>query len=1146
MFPHHPTLIPQTKHKKLEEAGHGPATTTNNHNSHNNKGAEEQATAGNEHVQSIRDVADSFPKSRIVVSEDGALKSAQGLSTEEAQHRLEEDGPNVLTPPKRTPQWVIFLRQLLDPFMLMLLAAAILSWVAYGLDTTEPLNLWLGVILFAVVLVTSFMSFLQERKTSNLMSLFADLSPPKALVVRDGAQMEVEAAHLVVGDIIVFKEGDIVPADVRILHCSALRVECSSLTGESTPIVGTVEAATPGTAAHEATCLGFSGSQCLQGSATAVVVRTGDNTMIGKIASATAAAGSTDTRLGREVTSFVRFVAVLAISMAAVFFAIGVGRQKGDNALYIFINGFLIVIVANVPQGLPATVTSLLTITARRMAANNMFVKRLAVVETLGSASVIASDKTGTITQNRMSARALWSNRVVYTDLGSHNLTAAFPTAHNDTTTLHWLSTVACVCNHATRQMTKSVSDESEYIGNPSDAALLQLTDRHYHTDLRRKQFDIVGEIPFNSRNKWQLVIGRPTDPRVRAAANDSTATATTTPAITATSDMDVAMLKGAPEIVLSKCDSYMMNGEVIPINADFEREFTAALERFGGKSWRVIGLCARLVPRMTHDDDDDDGEDDTELTEDNAPLEGYVLLGLCALADPPRPNVDRAVAACRTAGIKVYMVTGDHALTAAAIAREVGILTSTNGGDIDDEDEHHLNAVAHHPAADPIPGEFQPGVYMSHSVDKFTDDHWRRVLSLPGAVFARATPQQKLTIVEACQRFGEIVAVTGDGVNDAPALKQADIGIAMGIKGNAVAKEAADTLLMDDNFASIVLGVEQGRLIMDNLRKTIRYLLTHLMPEIVPVLMNLALGLPIGLTSLQILSIDLGTEMAAGISLAYEPAEPGIMKRRPRSKKKKMVNRELLTYSYLIAGGIEMVACFLAYVHVFSSHGLTLGDVFLKGDNHFRANPDPLCLSDGRCFTPAQQEEIAGQATAAWYMTLILGQAVHLWVIKSGRVSIFRTNPLNNIVAVYGAIVAVCIMLILVYVPGLQVFVGARTPEGITWVFFLIAAAGLIAYTELKLLWKKRRTRRRRRRRRMRKLRSAGTECHHHALVAGSSAEASPDSSCNTSYIGTCDEDEDDDDDDHDDDHDDNGGRVLHLDDHADSAVHEWMLAVV
>eukprot|EP00043_Microstomoeca_roanoka_P016507 m.169125 g.169125 ORF g.169125 m.169125 type:complete len:620 (+) comp16472_c2_seq1:404-2263(+) len=359
------------------------------------------------------------------------------------------------------------------------------------------------------------------------------------------------------------------------------------------------------------------------------------------------------------------------------------------------------------------------------------------------------------------------------------------------------------------------------------------------------------------------------------------------------------------------------------------------------------------------------------------------------------------------------------------------------------------------------VPGMVEPGVFLSSGVSSYTDDDWRFILTFSGAVFARATPQDKLVIVQACQRLGEVVAVTGDGVNDAPALKQANIGIAMGLKGNAVAREAADALLMDDNFASIVAGILEGRLIIDNLRKSIRYILAHLLPEVLPALMNLSLGLPLGMTPLQILSIDLGTEMAAAFTLAYEPPEPGIMERPPRKLGERLITRELLIYSYLIAGTIEALACFLAYWQVYLYYGLTLGDIFLQGDNHFQRNPDFVCLDNGQCYTASQQEDIAGTATSAWYITLIMSQVVHLFVIKAFNVSIFRMNPFNNFVTWIGVLIEITIMLVVVYAPGIQEFMGARDPLVSSWFFWLGSGVLLITVAELRLCILSRRHRR-------------------------------------------------------------------------------------
>lgn len=930
--------------------------------------------------------------------------------------------------------------------------------MAFLLDRSTTLNLWLGIILFIVVFLTCIMSYWQERKTSKLMDLFGNMAPDDATVIRNGRERAIVVADLVPGDVICVKAGDLVPADARLLQVTGLQVECSSLTGESVPISGSIEAAVEDMPPHESRCLVFSSSLCLQGTALALVLRTGDNTMIGQIAHVTTNVGATQTTLEKEINHFVRFVAVLAISMAAVFFCIGVGRQKGDNALSLFINGFLIVIVANVPQGLPATVTSLLTITARRMAAANVFVKRLDAIETLGSASVICSDKTGTITQNRMTTRELWCNDTVVARDVQQVLSQFTDNILDDDVPgsargLHWLLNVAVMCNRAVHvdeqsvsttkiQVTTSRTDhvssvmsltnlaaEHEYLGNPSDIALLRFVDDHYDSDAARARYRTVFEVPFNSTNKWQLVVCQPLTVGARLSnqvlsplvPNDATTSQIKDVAL-------VLMIKGAPEVLLGMCDWVLEHGEIHPMDDVFRHRFNKAVLRFGSQGRRVIGFGAQLLTTVAP----------THMTEDSVPRKGYTFLGLASLADPPRENVAAAVAQCRSAGIRVYMVTGDHATTADAIAKEVGILTAQ------DLAEHR----ATHGTRD-VPGMLSPGIFRSSFVETFSEEDWQYVLSLPGGVFSRATPQQKLTIVRACQQQGEIVAVTGDGVNDAPALKQADIGIAMGLKGNAVAREAAEVLLMDDNFASIINGVLQGRLIIDNLRKTIRYVLSHLMPEIFPVLLTLSCGLPLGLTSLQVLSIDLGTEMAAAITLAYEPAEPGIMARRPRRRNERLVTTELLIYSYLVAGTIETLGCFLAYMQVYNAHGLSLSDIFLQGDNHFRPDPDPLCFGDGRCFTPEEQELIAGQATSAWYVTLIMSQVVHIWMVKSSTVSVFRLSPLNNAVTIYGVVVEILIMLVLVYVPSVQEFMGARALQAQSWPFFLGVSIVLLIFTE-------------------------------------------------------------------------------------------------
>ena len=557
-------------------------------------------------------------------------------------------------------------------FMLMLMLAGALSIVAYLLDRKQSLNLYLGIILFVVVILTCFMSFWQEHKTSKLMDIFASMAPPTTTVVRAGDSLSVEAAELVVGDVVSFQEGDIIPADMRLLETSSLRVECSSLTGESTPLSGVTDASPEDTPPHEARCLVFSGSVCLQGRGLGLVIRTGDNTMLGQIAEMTAHHDSaTETTLGVEIKRFVRFVAVLAVSMAVVFYAIGVARQKGGNALNLFINGFLIVIVANVPQGLPATVTSLLTITARRMASHNVFVKRLDAIETLGSASVIASDKTGTITQNRMTVRELWVNGLLLTrNFDEHMVANARVAASRrpDDLAVHWLVTVAAVCNRASRTApteapgspTSHLSrasfdatslagslagDLEEYVGSPSEVALLRFAEHPANARWLRSQFRMVGEVPFNSTNKFHLMVC------CRLSMDEALYELLIKPLRQADQQgladhHAVAMLKGASEIVLAKCGWYLENGQLQKVSPEYTERMGAAVAHFGGQlGRRVMGFAARLMAKPPTD---------REFSEDQAPGDSFVFFGLAAIADPPRDNVYGAISQCRSAGIKV------------------------------------------------------------------------------------------------------------------------------------------------------------------------------------------------------------------------------------------------------------------------------------------------------------------------------------------------------------------------------------------------------------------------------------------------------------------------------------------------------------
>jgi sodium/potassium-transporting ATPase subunit alpha len=624
-----------------------------------------------------------------------------------------------------------------------------------------------------------------------------------------------------------------------------------------------------------------------------IVVLTGDDTAIGTIAGLASGTKLRESTLQKEVRRFVTFIAIIAITMATACFVAGVFISKAQTSseiLAIFINGFLVIIVANTPQGLPATVTSLLSLAARNMAKKSVLVKRIDCVETLGSTSLICSDKTGTLTTNEMTVTDIWLDRRRHMRKKTVEGNILYGTEPHAV-----LLRAATLCNRGqaisseeqelaqerARSSRKSLisnvsrlawgsnlpgtvlefpsSTAKLFSGNPSDCALLTYCDQLCSTRRLRGEYPILFEIPFNSKNKWQLII-------VKSISENQSVDGDQV-------EYEVLM-KGAPEVMLSRCVTYASgkidHGNQSPLDDDFRNRFTETYESFAAGGKRVLALCNL---RFQAPKDTVFAEVDGTY---NFPTTGLNFIGLVGIMDPPRNNVPDAISKCHAAGVKVFMVTGDHPLTGKSIASQIGLLKSENNIELLENKTTTGDWSA-----------YEGAVVHGCRIEELTDEQWKIILSKPGVVFARTTPAHKLEIVRRSQGEGYIVAVTGDGVNDAPALKQADVGIAMGLNGSDVAQESADIVLMDDNFASIVAGIEEGRIIFDNIKKTIAYTMAHILPEVISAILSLLFLLPLGLTAMQVLTIDLGTELGPAISLAYEKAESDIMQRKPRDPRR-------------------------------------------------------------------------------------------------------------------------------------------------------------------------------------------------------------------------------------------------------------------
>merc|ERR1712214_171732 len=877
-----------------------------------------------------------------------------GLTTAQAQAGIEQYGLNQLTPPPTTPEWVKFCQNLFSGFACLLWLGAILCFLAYGIQASayeEPPddNLYLGIVLTAVVTVTGVFSYYQESKSAKIMESFKNLVPQYALVRRNGEKVTIPASELTLGDVVEVKFGDRVPADLRVVEARGFKVDNSSLTGESEPQTRAPEFTHENPL--ETKNLAFFSTNAVEGTAVGIVVNIGDNTVMGRIAGLASGLASDETPIAKEIAHFIHIITGVAVFLGVTFFIIAFILGYNWLDAVIFLIG---IIVANVPEGLLATVTVCLTLTAKRMAAKNCLVKNLEAVETLGSTSCICSDKTGTLTQNRMTVAHMWyDNKIVEADTSEDQSGNAF-----DKNAPGWktLERVAMLCNRAEFKGGQNEVSilKREVNGDASEAAILKCTELTNGNvmDYRAKNKKLV-EIPFNSTNKFQVSIHETSDPDEKRS---------------------LLVMKGAPERILQRCSTIVIDGTERPLTEDWKNAFETAYMELGGLGERVLGFCDYMLPADKYP-----AGYPYDADEENFPLEGLRFVGLMSMIDPPRAAVPDAVLKCRSAGIKVIMVTGDHPITAKAIARSVGIISEGQ------ETVEDIAARRNCSVKDVNPREARAAVVNGGEIKDMKDKDLDEILMYhTEIVFARTSPQQKLIIVEGCQRMGRIVAVTGDGVNDSPALKKADIGVAMGIAGSDVSKQAADMILLDDNFASIVTGVEEGRLIFDNLKKSIAYTLTSNIPEISPFLAFIVTGIPLPLGTVTILCIDLGTDLLPAISLAYEEAETDIMKRAPRdSARDKLVNERLISMAYGQIGMLQALSGFIVYFVILMENGFLPRHLF-----GIREKWDSLAINDledsyGQEWTYKDRKILEFTCHTAFFVSIVIVQWADLIICK-------------------------------------------------------------------------------------------------------------------------------------------------------------------
>merc|ERR1712038_967207 len=917
----------------------------------------------------------------------------QGLTDSQAAKGLVEHGKNELTPPPTTPEWVKFCQCLFSGFACLLWLGAVLCFLAYGIQASayeEPPddNLYLGVVLSAVVTVTGVFSYYQESKSAAIMESFKNLVPQYALARRDGEKVTITAAELTLGDIVEIKFGDRVPADLRVIEARGFKVDNSSLTGESEPQTRSPEFTNENPL--ETRNLAFFSTNAVEGTCVGMVVNIGDNTVMGRIAGLASGLEGGQTPIAKEIEHFIHIITAVAVFLGVSFFIIAFILGYNWLDAVIFLIG---IIVANVPEGLLATVTVCLTLTAKRMASKNCLVKNLEAVETLGSTSTICSDKTGTLTQNRMTVAHMWfDNKIVEADT-SEGQSGAGSQAWKESSGWKTLERVATLCNRAEfKGGQDGVSIlKREVNGDASEAAILKCTELTKGNVMEyRAKNKKVCEIPFNSTNKFQVSIHETED------KNDN---------------RQLLVMKGAPERILDRCTTIIVDGRELPMTEEWKNAFETAYMELGGLGERVLGFCDYMLPADKYPVGYPFDAEDV-----NFPLEGLRFVGLMSMIDPPRAAVPDAVSKCRSAGIKVIMVTGDHPITAKAIARSVGIISD---GTETVEDIATRKGI---PVEEVNPREARACVVHGGEIKDMGEKQIDEILMYhTEIVFARTSPQQKLTIVEGCQRMGAIVAVTGDGVNDSPALKKADIGVAMGIAGSDVSKQAADMILLDDNFASIVTGVEEGRLIFDNLKKSIAYTLTSNIPEISPFLIFILADVPLPLGTVTILCIDLGTDMVPAISMAYEKAESDIMKRPPRNPfTDKLVNERLISMAYGQIGMIQMSAGFFVYFVILAENGFLPGRLF-----GLRKSWDSIAVNDledsyGQEWTFRDRKILEYTCHTAFFVSIVVVQWADLIICKTRKLSVFQQG-MKNWVMNFGLLFETLLAIFLSYTPGMD-----------------------------------------------------------------------------------------------------------------------------
>ncbi len=898
--------------------------------------------------------------------------NVNGLNSDTATARLHEYGTNELH--KTTS------RKLLNKFISNFInLLALLMWAGAALAFLIQLNV-VGWAIVAVIVINALFSFYQEYRAEKAVEALKNLIPIYTRVLRDNREVRVRSAEIVPGDLILIEEGEYIPADARLIAAHELKVDNSVFSGESRP--GYKSAESIGNNEEfiwtEIPNLIFAGTTVSSGYGSAIVIATGMTTEIGTIASLTQSVKDELSPLQREINTLTKIIAVIAIVLGGLFLLLGIlVAGLSTTASVMFALG---IILGNVPEGLLPTVTLSLAASVQRMSKRNVLVKKLSAVETLGSTNIICTDKTGTLTTNQISVRQLWINNSMITVTGSHYepsgefLCANNPDKQVEKSTFalpdySFLFKTSILCNTA-RLFPPSKEEPYWHIsGDPTEAALLVLAAKAgYSIDKERAESKLLKRFPFESIRKKMSSIHAAPDGK------------------------KIVFVKGSPKEMFAISNKILINQSAVELTESKIKELAEVVDSFAVKGLRVLAIGIKYLDVDVNMENmkSDDAESD------------LVLIGITGMYDPPRPEVKDAVTQCHNAGIKIIMITGDYEVTGLAIARQVGIVTGKD-----------------------------PKIITGHMLSSMSDDKLRGLFESE-VIFARVNPEQKFRIVNTLKVCGYTVAVTGDGVNDSPALKRSDIGISMGLRGTDVAREASAMILSDDNFASIVAGIEEGRAVFDNIRKFIAYIFAHLVPEVVPFAAYALFGVPLPITPLQILAIDLGTETVPALALGTEKPEKGIMSKPPRSNKSGLVDSKLLKRGYLFLGLSNAFFVMLAYFITLLRGGWVPGE-------KLSSSPDVI---DNPLHLKAATVVFAG---------IVVLQIGTLFAVRSETQSSLKLGFFSNHLILYGVLLAIIFTSAIVYIPFLQKIFSTTALDLFDWSMLVVFMFAVLLIEEFR-----------------------------------------------------------------------------------------------